>query len=461
MQKVLTGYSYIDKRSFQGPQVFRFTPQKNVQATLKIHELAAKSSRVIEVIRTTQLVVVDAIDGNWWSMHTEEWSGWALFHPGKDGLLLERVVEYHAYEEWKGNNHFLFNGKIMLGKDVAWFVFTNLLIAVPTAMVMLFSFPKRFDHPHVINTGLLTLLAFSMVNLYFAALTDPGIIPRRPLSEPAEQEPHMTLGVHGYNHCVTCNIYRPPRAKHCSHCNNCVEAFDHHCPWTGNCVGVRNYHYFFRFLLSISLYLVLMTFFCASVLVEIYVRESLGHPTMGRVFMALTGDWIAVFVGTIAGVCSISVWTLSSYHLYLVSIGQTTNENIKEVWRGVDNPYNSGWKQNIWRACVPASHPSKVPDQSAICRDSDFIRRNVAAKENTPPHSPVASGLLAVVSGACKFVTSPISGKESSGELGDDGDWRQRARGSSSANNSPLMRRSSGEREGLLAANRSTYESVA
>lgn len=48
--------------------------------------------------------------------------------------------------------------------------------------------------------------------------------------------------------CNKCNVYPPPRAHHCRTCNVCVLRFDHHCPWVSNCVGIRNYRYFYFFL---------------------------------------------------------------------------------------------------------------------------------------------------------------------------------------------------------------------
>lgn len=103
--------------------------------------------------------------------------------------------------------------------------------------------------PYLLGVVLGGMLIMTLYYLSRAALTEPGIIPRNPkhvtVPQPVvEGDDHQMIDI---KYCTTCNVYRPPRAKHCSYCDNCVDRFDHHCPWTGNCVGQRNYHFFFAF----------------------------------------------------------------------------------------------------------------------------------------------------------------------------------------------------------------------
>jgi palmitoyltransferase ZDHHC9/14/18 len=293
------------------------------------------------------------------------------------------------------------------------------------------------------NLVLGTILAFSFVNLYMAALVDPGIIPRRPMSSEPVLEKGLVEGEYGYKFCTTCNIYRPPRAKHCSHCNNCVEQFDHHCPWTGNCVGLRNYHYFFRFLLSITLYITVVALVCLSILIEIDVRERGDRDPLQRILATITSAVPVVLICILCVVCSVSVWTLCMYHMYLQSIGETTNENLRRVWVGRLNPYDRGCLTNLWTTCVPKYHASKLPNFSDTVSAEEFFALNepieqvkvstrVANKVMT-----VAQSIGAVGSGACSFVGSPIASKAIQNNLGDDD--RDSLRENTTSENTPLI----------------------
>lgn len=66
--------------------------------------------------------------------------------------------------------------------------------------------------------------------------------------------------------CLTCNIYRPPRASHCDVCGVCIEKMDHHCPWVGTCIGKRNYKQYYLFLLSLFVELIIIFVMCVTIM---------------------------------------------------------------------------------------------------------------------------------------------------------------------------------------------------
>jgi len=90
------------------------------------------------------------------------------------------------------------------------------------------------------------------VNIIAMLFTTLNYLHLLSLLQPSLPPGASTTGPLGYRYCSTCLVYRPARAKHCRRCQNCVLDFDHHCPYTSNCIGLRNYVFFFRFILAIS-----------------------------------------------------------------------------------------------------------------------------------------------------------------------------------------------------------------
>lgn len=64
--------------------------------------------------------------------------------------------------------------------------------------------------------------------------------------------------IHLENLCVYCQVIITENSFHCTICNRCSDNYDHHCPFINNCLGTRNHKYFLLFLLSYSIYTVLV-----------------------------------------------------------------------------------------------------------------------------------------------------------------------------------------------------------
>ena len=58
--------------------------------------------------------------------------------------------------------------------------------------------------------------------------------------------------------CKECQMYIPIRASHCNNCGHCVLRRDHHCPWTNQCIGRDNHVYFYFWVITESILMLIV-----------------------------------------------------------------------------------------------------------------------------------------------------------------------------------------------------------
>ncbi|XP_017291218.1 palmitoyltransferase ZDHHC8 [Kryptolebias marmoratus] len=258
---------------------------------------------------------------------------------------------------------------LLLGSTSMFFVFTcpwlalNICPAVPPCCAVLF--------------------LFVLANFTMATFMDAGVLPVAGEDEDKDDEfrapLYKNVEVKGVQvrmkWCASCHFYRPPRCSHCSVCDHCVEDFDHHCPWVNNCIGRRNYRYFFLFLLSLTVHMV-------------------GVFTFGLMYVLHHVDdlWklhclVTLVVISISGLFLIPVLGLTGFHLYLVSRGRTTNEQVTGKFQGGVNPFTRGcWNNMEYLVCSPISPTYTVRPwkRAAVRVQPPFLRpeldRQMAAK---------------------------------------------------------------------------------
>ncbi|KAI3869505.1 hypothetical protein MKX03_033228 [Papaver bracteatum] len=294
-------------------------------------------------------------------------------------MALSKPKPKRLYQVWKGSNRFCCGGRMIFGPDVGSLFLSTLLIGVP-ALVFCSQVLKKIDrHDPCLGYPVLAVaLAITILDLVFLFMTsgrDPGIVPRN-LKPPDSEDgldattpsmewvngrtPHLKLPrtkdvlVNGHSvrvkFCDTCLLYRPPRASHCSICNNCVQRFDHHCPWVGQCIGIRNYRFFFLFILF-------STFLCIYVFVFSWINilEQKNEDTLRK---TLSREVLSVILIVY---CFIAVWFvggLTVFHSYLICTNQTTYENFRYRYDKNENPHNRGMLANIKKIFFSKMPPS-------------------------------------------------------------------------------------------------------
>lgn len=343
---------------------------------LRIYEEKTTNSALVALLRRKCLIVVLEREDNWWHILVHGVQGYAAMTPAQ-AATLRPVHSYKRFEEWKGHNKFFCGGRVMMGSDANFFFFTNFLLAAPTVLLFALVIPQMpFSIAVFIVAGV--LLLWCVYYLWKAAVTEPGIIPRNPRSVKATPPPGAEVGMFGYKYCETCNIYRPPRSKHCSSCNNCVDVFDHHCPWVGNCIGKRNYRYFFKFVVGVTMYGVVCLVVSATVLgIEASEQDGSGSEVFAKV---VTQQWAALVTGIISFFSVWSLFSLCGYHVFLVADAQTTNEHLRGVYHNRKKEHDRGLWGNCGAVWCTGAEPSALRPMSDDVPAEDLLRREIAAQ---------------------------------------------------------------------------------
>ncbi|XP_054613374.1 palmitoyltransferase ZDHHC8B [Dunckerocampus dactyliophorus] len=220
------------------------------------------------------------------------------------------------------------------------------------------------------------LFLFVLANFTMATFMDAGVLPMANEDEDKDDEfrapLYKNVDVRGIQvrmkWCASCHFYRPPRCSHCSVCDRCVEDFDHHCPWVNNCIGRRNYRYFFLFLLSLTGHMV-----CVFSFGLIYVLHHMDdlwklHCTVTLVVISISGLFLLPVLG------------LTGFHLFLVSRGRTTNEQVTGKFQGGVNPFTRGCCNNLeYLVCSPTSpsYTARPRKKSVIHIQPPFLRPEI------------------------------------------------------------------------------------
>jgi palmitoyltransferase ZDHHC4 len=216
--------------------------------------------------------------------------------------------------------------------------------------------------PHLLSTDtswvIPLVIPLPYIALYILSKSDPGVITPQNYLNHIQLFQYDSIIFPPNNICRTCQIPKPARSKHCSACNVCVARLDHHCTfpregggltlgiWIGNCVGYSNTYLFLLFLVVNAALLGYSTYVHWTIFsyrvgqireVQRQTIASLGHALHSYRLRSTYQLYTAVILeaqlgGALFLICTmicLLTTAFTAHHLWLLSTGTTTNEQLK------------------------------------------------------------------------------------------------------------------------------------
>lgn len=294
--------------------------------------------------------------------------------------------EYLAKRRYQGASTVLCGGRFVAGQLWPNSISTMLALGGPGTWYFEEVFPRIMPPGYSLTdtwlgTTQAVLAAVITICFLLASLVNPGIVPRNP-AIPGELKAEGYLDISGkplarfqriggvtvkQKFCTTCNVFRPPRAKHCSFCDNCVLRFDHHCKWLGNCVGLHNYGFFVCLIYSGTIF-VMQCINTTLVIFDQTAASKYGERLdfLDKLVSVSEEPVLACFFLYLL-LLVVPLFMLSLYHTAICYQNLTTNEHVKNYY--VDNPFDYGPLRNYWHIFL---HPERVLAEGPDILQADY-----------------------------------------------------------------------------------------